>query len=101
MNELSFGKKMIKVQSRSDRPSQTFSKIERKLQSGGEESEDGGGSWYKYADKRNRGPKNNNNLSKSSVKMPKIDSSSSSDSESSHSESENKVVMDRFQFFRS
>ena len=49
---------MIKVQSRSDRPSQTFSKIERKLQSGGEESEDGGGSWYKYADKRNRGPKN-------------------------------------------
>ena len=88
---------MIKVQSRSDRPSQTFSKIEKKtLQSGGEESEDGGGSWYKYADKRNRGPKNNNNLSKSSVKMPKIDSSSSSDSESSNSETVNKVVMDRF-----
>ena len=86
---------MIKVQSRSDRPSQTFSKIEKNSQqSGGEESEDGGGSWYKYADKRNRGPKNNNNLSKSSVKLPKIDSSTS-DSESSVSESENKVVMDR------
>ena len=57
-----------------DRPYRTFSMTQK-----GEESEDGGGSWYKYVEKRSKGT---NNLSRA-PKTKERESSSSSDSSSS------------------
>ena len=50
--------------SKHERPYRTFTKASKES---GDESEDGGGGWYKYVEKRQNGQ--SDNLSKSTIKI--------------------------------